>query len=181
MSSFNPGAKAGYTKSGKSLKAVRRYYALLNQQQQKSRSPEEDKLSKRIALELKTQQDANEKRSKRDGQPLLEAPTERSELPGVLVSAKETGPVFLGPPASVPATKSTAQDAIKSVVKSVKTVRVEPESQTNDGLLTKFIYFLVGLIVGLILGAVIYWAFAKYVISKKPVPRGLNIEGVYLD
>lgn len=67
------------TKTGKSLKQVRRYYAQKNAkgkktidksnegtQQQKGmrkKTVEDDKLSRRIAVELKTQQDANEKRN----------------------------------------------------------------------------------------------------------------------
>lgn len=60
-------AKEGYTRTGKSLKAVRRYYALQNakKEAEKVKLPaEEDKLSNRIAAELKAQQDANQKRPK---------------------------------------------------------------------------------------------------------------------
>jgi hypothetical protein len=104
MSSFNTSTKTGYTRSGKSLKAIRRYYAQLNQKGR--RSPDEDKLSRRVAAELKTQQDANEKRSRREvGQTYMgsEQVTARSELPPLLVSAKESGPVFIAPPPQPPA------------------------------------------------------------------------------
>lgn len=94
-------AKAGYTRSGKSLKAVRRYYALLNAAKRGEGSPDEDKLSKRIAAELRTQQNANEKRGAFDN-----SPTDRSALPTVIMSPKETGPVFIAPNTSAKSIKS---------------------------------------------------------------------------
>lgn len=100
--------RPGFTRTGKSLKAVRRYYALkaagkLNQDQGKQeqtldtsprspprlRSKRPDELSKRIAAELQDQKDANEKRGIE-----LEMPTERSALPDSAV-VKELTPAFV--------------------------------------------------------------------------------------
>ena len=113
--------RAGYTRSGKSLKAVRRYYAIQNAMKNKAeespKSPkDEDKISKRIAAELNQQQIANEKRNRTSGN-LSESPTDRSALPNsavIIVSPKETGPVFIAPEA--------AQKSIKSA-KSMKSTR----------------------------------------------------------
>lgn len=118
MADWSPPPRPGYTRTGKSLKAVRRYYALKDQSSRKKRtpdredkdedkqnrddrysasakrkrSPDDDKLSKRIAAELKVQAEAIEKRSQRQiGIPI--APTERSELP-VIVQPREAGPIF---------------------------------------------------------------------------------------
>lgn len=119
MSDYNPPTRPGYTKGGKSLKAVRRYYALKESSRKKrspetkdeedqdrprrgdrsppssrrKRSPDDDKLSKRIAVELRTQQEANEKRAKH--QPVKHvSPTDRPG-PEIIHQPQETGPVFL--------------------------------------------------------------------------------------
>lgn len=126
MSDYSPPPRTGYTRSGKSLKAVRRYYALkdaaskkkraqekretnreeedrLRREEQKvqnqsvskkRRSPDDDFLSKRIANELRVQQEANEKRG-RQLNSYLNASTDRSALPVIAVNPKEVGPVFM--------------------------------------------------------------------------------------
>lgn len=185
MSDYNPAPKAGYTKTGKSLKAVRRYYALMNQQKQKS--PDEDKLSKRIAAELKTQQDANEKRSRREiGQPLLltDQSTERSDLPaGVMVSPKDTGPVFIAPTApSQPPQQQQQQftDGYKTIdqsgksVKSYKSIRnphILPDILTNNSCCTSCIYFTMGLIIGVAIGVLCYMFLPRLIADKTPVNK----------
>lgn len=137
-------AKEGYTKSGKSLKAVRRYYALQNEakrEAERAKAATEDKLSKRIAAELKTHQEANQKRLQSPtGEPATSPPTiqggqiigaemkpsnmneapptERSGLPdGVVMSPKQTG----GGPVFMPA-EAVARKSAKSV-KSAKSTR----------------------------------------------------------
>lgn len=153
----NQSVKAGYTRTGKSLKAVRRYYALLNQNKQKS--PDDEKLSKRIAVELKTQQDANEKRSKREGN-LVDQTTERSELTdGVVVSPKNNGPVFVLPTAT-PLLEGT--NSIYSPVKSLKSAKSAPTEDVHQatGVCQKIIYFLIGLVLGLLVGVLIYYGLS---------------------
>lgn len=76
--------RTGYTKTGKSLKAVRRYYAQKNAEANKNRRPEDDdgggatskkrhrtaedeKLSRRIAQEMKIQKEAIERRARNEG------------------------------------------------------------------------------------------------------------------
>lgn len=119
MSDWSPPQRPGYTKTGQSLKAVRRYYALKDQANRRKRSPDredrdedrivreekasasakrkrspdDDKLSKRIAAELKVQAEANEKRSQRQSGAVL-SPTERSDLP-LIVQPREAGPTFI--------------------------------------------------------------------------------------
>lgn len=173
MSNYNPGAKAGFTRSGKSLKSVRRYYALLNQQ--KVRAQDDDKLSKRIALELKTQQDANEKRSRREVvQPLMadsEIPTERSEMPNLMVSPKVTGPVFIAQPTQLPPPLSQsppqsptmqADPASGQQYKSIKSLKSTPRSAAGpQGMASRFcgdrcLFFFLGLIIGIAIGVICY-------------------------
>lgn len=116
------GARQGYTKTGKSLKAVRRYYALKNANRQRRSPPEEEnrqqrddsdvikrkksrteeKLSKRIAAELKVQQEANERRAANvtKSTSFNLTPTDRSALPvnvaAVYQQGKQTGgPIFV--------------------------------------------------------------------------------------
>lgn len=92
MSDYSP--PPGKTKTGKSLKAVRRYYALKAQREresQRKRSPDEEKLSKRIARELNKQQEAIEKRSRRTNKPM---PTG----PDVALTVQNEGPVFVAEP-----------------------------------------------------------------------------------
>lgn len=152
MSDWSPPPRPGYTRTGKSLKAVRRYYALKDQSNRRKRSPDkedrdevrpnredrysasakrkrspdDDKLSKRIAAELKVQAEAIEKRSLRQvGMPL--APTDRSELP-YIVQPRETGPTFITP---VTETNEGPTAPYKSVVKSAKSAK----SNRSDGLL----------------------------------------------
>lgn len=125
MSDYNPKPKPGYTKTGKSLKAVRRYYALKNADRQgspkKSRDEEDvkrksdDKLSKRIAVELKVQADANEKRSRRSNK----SSTSPTPSTPIIVSPKETGPVFI---AERPVKSLKSSKSIKST-KSTRSVR----------------------------------------------------------
>lgn len=119
MSDWSPPQRQGYTRTGKSLKAVRRYYALKDQANRRKRSPDredrdedrqnreekisasakrkrspdDDKLSKRIAAELKVQAEANEKRSQRQSGAVI-APTDRSDLP-LIVQPREPGPTFI--------------------------------------------------------------------------------------
>jgi len=91
-------AKEGNTKSGKSLKALRRYYALKNSQkeQKEAKTAEDDKLSRRIANELKAQQEAIQKRL---GSPAgKDASGNPGQIPlpeGVVMSPKQSGPVFV--------------------------------------------------------------------------------------
>lgn len=153
--SYNPAPKTGFTKTGKSLKAVRRYYALMNQKQ---KSPDEDKLSKRIAAELKTQQDANEKRSKREGSiPLMEqSTTDRAESPRLIVSPKETGPVFIAP-TPTPTEASKSAQAPKSIKSSKSTNPAKasdclPEICTEGSCCSRMLYFLLGFLLGLPVG-----------------------------
>lgn len=125
MSDYSP--RQGYTRTGKSLKAVRRYYALKGERKRRNSPPEgspeednnreqtysrrkrgadDDKLSKRIAAELRNQQEVNEKLN-RTG--ISNAVTDRSALP-IVVTAKETGPTFTTPkvePTPVKSVKST--------------------------------------------------------------------------
>lgn len=154
MSDHSPPARPGYTKTGKSLKAVRRYYALkeaskkkrtperrelareeedkmrreeraLNQSVSKrKRSPDDDFLSKRIANELRVQQEANERRVRSPSNYML-AQTERSALPIVVVSPKETGPIFVRPenPQSPKSAKS---------IKSVKSASLNVQLATDS-------------------------------------------------
>lgn len=179
MSDWSPPPRPGYTRSGKSLKAVRRYYALKDQERAKhkrspnredrdrdreqdreqdenrtlstskrKRSPDDDKLSKRIAAELKVQAEANEKRTLRQaGMPV--APTERSDLP-IIIQPREAGPTFVTAP-----NENEATPAIKSAVKSVKSGKsgksvvtlpqlVADMSPTSKGcLLTNLVFALV--------------------------------------
>lgn len=138
MSDFNPKPKTGFTKSGKSLKAVRRYYAQKNADRQRSpkksreedntrrRSPTDDKLSKRIAAELKVQADANEKRSRRaTGKSSTDATSPNSPI---IISPKETGPVFI------------AETPTKSV-KSAKSIK-STKSQKSIGTMAQFFDYL---------------------------------------
>lgn len=138
----SPKTREGFTRTGKSLKAVRRYYALKNEARRrengsdernkksqeapsgskKRRSPDDDKLSKRIAAELKVQKEANERRARY--QAVHQIPTERSALPIVLRdSSTAPGPTFFVETArkSKPLT-SKSQKSQKSE-KSTKTVK----------------------------------------------------------
>lgn len=144
MSDYSPPPRPGYTKTGKSLKAVRRYYALRDankkkraqerrendredadksrkdeqrnqnqSQSKKRRSPDDDFLSKRIANELRVQQEANEKRGRQLNSYLM-ASTDRSSLPVIAVNPREVGPVFMTKTENiVPRAKSSK--SIKSV------------------------------------------------------------------
>ena len=160
--SFNQAPKTGYTKSGKSLKAIRRYYALMNQKQ---KSPDDDKLSKRIAAELKTQQEANERRSKRESSiPLMDHPTETPEPHRLIVSPKETGPVFIAPtPTPTEAVKS---DLAPKSVKSLKSVHIKtadcvPDICIEGSCCSRMLFFVLGFLFGLPVGM-----FARNVILK---------------
>lgn len=134
MSEYSPRPKAGYTRTGKSLKAVRRYYALKNAEKERQRSPRkgredddrhlkrnpaDDKLSKRIAVELKHQAAANEKRSLRS--PNAQKDAQSPDTP-IIVSPKETGPVFI---AEQPNKSAKSVKSVKSAksAKSSKSVR----------------------------------------------------------
>lgn len=129
MSDYSPPARRGYTKTGKSLKAVRRYYALKDaarkrrgersppdtddedrdlpeksppSNSKRKRSPDDDKLSKRIAAELKVQQEANEKRSRGNSYSINIAPTERSGLPLYNQAQRGANPAFVTQPIQSP-------------------------------------------------------------------------------
>lgn len=103
MSDYSPPPRAGYTKTGKSIRAVKRYYAQKNASRKK-KSPDDEKLSKRIAAELKVQQEANKKRNRQSGT-FENEPTERSALP-IIMQTREVGPTFVTSPKSVKSAKS---------------------------------------------------------------------------
>lgn len=132
MSSMPP--RPGFTKSGKSLKAVRRYYAMLNAgkdpnknveppgkdvvpspmdqtntvPKNKVKSPRDDQLTNRIADELKSQKNANVMR----GVELSTAPTERSGLP----MAQQAGqPAFQTVPKAKSAKSIKSTTSVKSL------------------------------------------------------------------
>lgn len=130
MSDYSPPNRPGLTRNGKSIKAVRRYYALKDNSQRRQRSPnrtpveeddrsfskrkrspDDDKLSKRIAAEIKVQQEANEKRVRQDGS-FSNNQTDRSALPALYLQPKDTGPAFVNKidasqrPKSVKSTRS---------------------------------------------------------------------------
>lgn len=136
----NTKTREGYTKSGKSLKAVRRYYAQKAEARRrdepedesrkpeeshskKRRTPEDDKLSKRIAAELKTQQEANERRARHLG--FQSQPTERSTLP---IIQREL-PVAQGPTFFI----EQPQKSIKSI-KSIKSGKSAKSDKTTQDL-----------------------------------------------
>lgn len=114
-----------FTKTGKSLKAVRRYYAIKaaaekNRNQddgssnarKKARSPDDEKLSKRIAAELRTQKEAIQMRAKNEG--IAQGPT-LSTVPLIQQpeSAQQQGaPTFV---AEIRPFKTAAPKSTKSV------------------------------------------------------------------
>lgn len=180
MSSNYNQPKTGYTKTGKSLKAVRRYYALMNQGKS-PKSPEEEKLSKRIAAELKTYQDANEKRSKREMQssvPLMEQATDmpRSMPTAIIISPRDTGPVFISPTAPPPPA-AAAEKSVKShgnnnqnvdarSMKSARSIRDGGGGGGGWSMATRWfrcdwcgislLNFILGFFLGVMVGAAIY-------------------------
>lgn len=118
--------RTGYTKTGKSLKAVRRYYALKGAEANKNkkpededvggttkkryRTPEDEKLSRRIAQEMKIQKEAIERRARNEGIdttptpsaiPLLQQ-TESTYQPNVPTFRAEPRPVANPAPAALP-------------------------------------------------------------------------------
>lgn len=72
----------------------------------KKKSSDDEKLSKRIAAELKVQQEANKKRNRQSGN-FENEPTERSALP-IMIQPREVGPTFVTSPKSVKSAKSAA-------------------------------------------------------------------------
>lgn len=179
MSDYSPPPKPGYTRSGKSLKAVRRYYALKENSRKKrspdakdeddqdqirrgersppssrrKRSPEDDKLSKRIQAELETQREANEKRAKNlPPRTQLErgASTQLVHLP------RESGPVLVAEP------DSARQYRSGKSLKSYKSVA----SYTQNDAMSTFVFDIgvtaVGCIVTCFIIALVYmitWIF----------------------
>lgn len=152
--STNLPPRPGYTRTGKSLKAVRRYYALLNQK----KSPEEGTLSKRIAAELKTQQDANEKRSKRmvaNDEPIPEPPTPPNPSS---VSQKE-GTGFVAPLMESTGSNTVNYKSTKSN-KSVKSVPTGRDTEQTSCCTQNLMYFLLGLFLGIAVGASLYYGLS---------------------
>lgn len=135
MSDYSTPPKPGYTKTGKSLKAVRRYYALKegarnrrspenkdedeqhrsdrSPSSRRKRSPDDDKLSKRIQAELETQREAIEKRAKNS--PMKLQP-ERSPTTQIIHKPKESGPLFVAEsePTPRPASSGKSTKSYKS-------------------------------------------------------------------
>lgn len=151
--------KAGYTKSGKSLKAVRRYYALKDASRRKrspantedeedkrreerarqnsarKRTPDDDKLSKRIAAELKLHQEVNAKRA---GQYELISPTERSAMPAMSqqFGNRAGGPTFVTEPVTSPESprspKSTKSAKSVRSIGTIARIAENPEAFTHN-------------------------------------------------
>lgn len=152
MGDYSPN---GRTKTGKSLKAVRRYYALKDAERKKATSPQQDEpnsprksnenddnrlqkskrkrspddgLSKRIANELRVQQDAIEMRSKRYPNKLEAQLTERSALPPIIIQPKEVGgPIFVTEPLNI--TKST-----KSLKSMTNVIPMKTDNDSNEAV-----------------------------------------------
>lgn len=106
------------TRSGKSLKAIRRYYAMKNRSPKSaSKKKADDKISHRIAAELKVHQEANEKRFDKkeipDDPPAPKIINTRFE-PEIKASA-----FFIPSPQSPPQTNDLSQaNSIKDQIKS---------------------------------------------------------------
>jgi len=177
------GARPGYTRSGKSLKAVRRYYALKDASRKRKtpehnededdqrreertmsrrrRSPDSDKLSKRIAAELRVQQEANEKRT-RFQEPPSNSPTERSSLPSI-ARQRDTGPVFVAAPDKGEKVEKSAKSAKSSKsFKSVKSPREVIQIMEQQNPVHNFSASAVGCLVTCFVLALVYiitWVF----------------------
>lgn len=93
--------KAGYTKSGKSIKSVKRYYAMLNAGKQSA--DKKDDISKRIAIELQTTKDAAEKR----GVP-IEHPNQTTQPPAEPERSNKAAPA---PAAAAPIGEKSVKSA----------------------------------------------------------------------
>lgn len=158
MSDWSPPPRAGHTRTGKSLKAVRRYYAMKEAAKRKrspetrddedrnrheqqhsavskrKRSPDDDKLSKRIAAELKVQQEANEKRTRQTTQTsFANQATDRSALPQF--APREIGPTFQNEnnPDAMKSPKSAKSNKSVKSTKSVGTYNQLPSEIATNG------------------------------------------------
>lgn len=176
MSEYSPRPKTGYTRTGKSLKAVRRYYALKNADRERQRSPRksrddednrprrspaDDKLSKRIAAELKHQAAANEKRSLRSPN----AQNDDGPTPPIIISPKETGPVFIAEPPNKSAKSAKSVKSTKTV-KSHKSAGAGAQHLPIDYIEPNLVFgsFSMGCVVASCLIALVYvlnWILAN--------------------
>lgn len=121
----NSPTRDGYTKTGKTLRQIRRYYALKDSSKRqkteeesikRKRSPDDEKLSKRIAAELKVQQDANEKRyaQQRSNESPTSPPPSALPAPIVKRAEKDGGPVFIAEPLSTEAKSVKSAKSVKN-------------------------------------------------------------------
>lgn len=180
----SPKTREGYTKTGKSLKAVRRYYALKAQEAAKRRdekdeddfsksrrrkNSDDDKLSKRIAAELKVQQEAIERRAQ-----ALHSPTERSALPVIQRDpALVTGPAFV---IEVPQKSQQSGKSLKSVKtpKSIKSMgQVQDPLLNPAGYQNQSSYSSIGFILMCLIIALVYivtWIFMMIIDGQREFP-----------
>lgn len=138
MSDYSPPPRAGYTKTGKSIRAVKRYYAMKNKDAKKKKSPDDEKLSKRIAAELKVQQEANKKRNRQSGT-IDNETTERSALP-IIMQPREVGPTFVTSPKSVKSAKSAG--TVAQIVEN-PTYFIHNFSSTSNGCVVSCFFFAI--------------------------------------
>lgn len=119
----------------------------------KKKSPDDEKLSKRIAAELKVQQEANKKRNRQSGTFDNEA-TERSALP-IVMQTRDVGPTFVTSPKSVKSAKSAG--TVAHIVEN-PTNFIHNFGNTSNGCLVSC--FIFG---SIYIAAYIYY----YIVSKK--------------